>query len=109
MYITNIYSSDNNDITNDLLNEILDLGSPMILVGNPNCHHTMWDEVTLNKGKKTLHDFVFKNELIILNDGAPTRFHNLYHAKIVSSELAIQAELSTLSECGTSDHFPTFL
>lgn len=115
VYLTNIYSCNNNAITNELLEEILNLGTPMILVGDLNCHHPMWDEVTPNKGGKTLHDFAFKNELIILNDGAPTLFQNPHHVKsavdlsIVSSELAIHAEWSTISECGTSDHFPTSL
>lgn len=50
-------------------------------MGDLNSHHPLWDKSTPNKGEKILQDFVFNNDLIILNDGTPTLLQNPNHNK----------------------------
>ncbi|KAH1015765.1 hypothetical protein HUJ04_007100 [Dendroctonus ponderosae] len=87
----------------------------MVLMGDLNCHHLLWDKTTPNKGGKTLQDFLFNNELILLNDGTPTLLQNPNHGKsaldltIVSGDLATFSNWRVLPDYGGSDHFPTSL
>ncbi|XP_050302810.1 uncharacterized protein LOC126740720 [Anthonomus grandis grandis] len=84
-------------------------------MGDLNSHHPLWDNCTPNKGGNIINDFVFENELVIMNDGSRTRFQlaedlsSAVDLTMISANLALQANWYTTMDCGNSDHFPTCL
>jgi len=88
------------------------LPKPFILLGDFNCHNTLWGcDHTTPKGR-ALERTIFNNNLVILNDLVPTHFH-VQNGSFSAIDLALstpclKSELNwTVDEdLHGSDHFP---
>ena len=84
-------------------------------MGDFNSHHPTWDDSTVNKGGKIISDFIFEEDLVVMNDGVATLVQNpennssAVDLTIVSSCLVSCAHWSVVQDCGNSNHFPTCL
>lgn len=91
--ICNIYLPPNEFIELSQLNQILQqLPSPFLIVGDFNSHSSLWDHncIRPNTKGKIVEEFLDSNNLILLNNGAPTHFSFAY-----GSESAIDLSLSS--------------
>lgn len=116
-YIINIYSNDNSYVSNSLLGS-LTANIPknkIIVTGDLNSHHPIWDEAPINKGGKAVCDFVIDNDLVIMNDGSATLLQNpickvsAVDLTITSSQLASNSSWGVIQDSGNSNHFPTYM
>lgn len=88
---------------------------PYIIVGDFNSQNPIWGSGTLNSNGRNLAEVIEKYDLVILNDGRPTRLTNPTQyasapdVTICSRILAPWIEWDTLEEMGSSDHIPIFL
>ena len=99
----------------DLQNLVDQLPPPFILMGDFNARHTQWGESTCSRWGNIIEKLVDDNDLIIMNDGSPTRydvFHNTSSAidlTICSSSLVLDYQWSVDRHLHGSDHFPIHL
>lgn len=63
--IINIYSSTNNQITKDFLEEITNNVSDnnIVIMGDFNFNHFLWDKTIINKSEKVTSDFIAEKKL----------------------------------------------
>ena len=100
--------------TNELKNVFNTIHTPIILCGDFNAHHTLWDTNTTQDRRGTLlHDIVHEHNLVCLNTGQitlPARNMNHQHttpdATFTSPTLAHTAQWHTLDDTLFSDHLP---
>ena len=115
--LINIYSNSGSAFDLAFLDSLIDKISnqKIIIMGDLNSHHPMWDKANVNKGGIIINDFIFKNDLIIKNDGSGTLLQSASNSvsavdlTIVSSQLAIYSTWEVINDSGNSDHFPTLL
>ena len=115
--IINIYSNSNIAIDQPLFNDLIENmnNQKIIIMGDFNSHHPLWDKTPTNTGGKNISDFFFKNELIVMNDGSHTLFQNTNNNSsavdltMISSQLALYCAWKVIYDCGNSNHFPTSL
>ena len=118
--VCNIYINPRDDFTQtDLEDLIKQLPKPFILMGDFNCHHTLWHDHT-QKGQtpdrkaQIIEKIILENDLNILDEDKHTyeRFidGSLYTSHIditlVTPDLQTDLEWDTLDENGGSDHIP---
>ena len=115
--IINIYSNSGNAFDLAFLESMIEnlTNQKVIIMGDLNAHHPLWDKSNINKGGITISDFMFNNDLIVKNDGSSTLFQSAINKvsavdlTLVSSQLAIYSSWEVIKDCGNSDHFPTLL
>lgn len=115
--IKNIYANRDTAVTEQLLQDLYDhdLLRHSVLMGDLNSHHPQWDASPTNKGGRVVSDFILDKDLVILNNGTPTKIqapshnHSAVDLTIVDGHLAIKSQWSVLQDSGNSDHFPTRL
>lgn len=117
LILINIYINSDKNVSEDLFKQLLD-GldlNKIIIMGDFNSHHPLWDESPINRGGIRLVNFIIENDMVILNDGSRTLVQNpnsslsAVDLTIVSSALAINSNWKVISDCGNSDHYPTIL
>lgn len=88
--------------------------TPLIVIGDLNAHHSIWDTSPINRSGRTIASLLDELNLVVLNDGSRTRFvapNNLYTSAvdltICSSNIGLNADWRVIGDPGTSDHFPT--
>ena len=100
---------------NDLQNLVNQLPPPFILLGDFNAKHTLWGETTCDSWGNVVEEFIDGNDVVLLNDGSPTRYdvvHNTSSAidlSICSSSLALDFHWSVNDDLHGSDHWPIHL
>lgn len=112
IFITNIYCNSGNNLQMEVLDQIMNMGHTMIIMGDLNSHHPMWDEMPINYGGRLIAEKLLDEDLIVINDGSTTLFHNSQKSSavdltIISPSLASFVEWQVLLDNGNSDHFPT--
>ena len=94
----------------DYLFEIV--GSPVIYLGDFNAHHSSWGCTNISGSGRALLNAVNKSDLLILNDGRPTKIkkHNEQPTAIdltlLSSSLRPLATWDIIEDPNGSDHLP---
>lgn len=97
------------------LNLLVDFPGPKIVLGDFNGQHPSWGSTTTNHNGKIIEGALEELDLVILNDGSPTRItppeHNIsvVDLSLVSSHMANHASWETIQDTGSSDHFPIFI
>lgn len=114
IHVVNIYIpprvSVNQHVWTRLMNSIPD---PKIVVGDLNAHHPLWGGSVVNEVGKTIYSTLEPMDLIVLNDGSPTRLlvpgqnPSSVDLTLVFSPLASRCSWEVIEDCGNSDHFPT--
>ena len=100
---------------NDLQCLIDQLPQPFILMGDFNAKHRLWGENTCDSWGYIVEELLDDNDIILLNDGTPTRydiFHNTSSAidlTICSSSLRPDYQWSVDGDLHGSDHWPIHL
>lgn len=87
--------------------------SPIVIMGDLNAHHSDWDTCPINRNGRSIQSTLGNLDLVVLNDGTPTRFtpptsQNLsaVDLSLCSSAIALDMTWLVLADPGTSDHFP---
>ena len=97
---------------NDLQSLIDQLPQPFILMGDFNAKHRLWGELTNDRWGCLVEDLIDRNDIILMNDGSPTRhdsFHNSDSAidlTLCSSSLRLDYSWSVDDNMHGSDHWP---
>ena len=113
-----VYNPPNCPVAELELNSLLkNIQSPLILAGDFNCHHTLWDPTCSrpDKGALNLLNFMDQQNLCVLNDGSPTLLGTPYRREssvdltICSPSLMSQSFWSVLNCTYGSDHFPILI
>ena len=91
--ICSLYASKNHSLTQESLSKVLDqLPAPMVVLGDFNSYNTLWGCRTTDLRDQIVEDVVNRRQLIILNNGSPTRIsYNAESAK----DLAISPRLAS--------------
>lgn len=114
--ICNIYLPDSTPFTQqDLMLLIAQLPKPYIIVGDFNSRNTLWGCTYTDNRGKTIEQFLDISDLILLNNGTPTR-HNPINGNFSAIDLSIATpsitpaiEWDTLTSYSGSDHWPILL
>ena len=114
--ICNVYFPNHVNITlneiNNLFNSIPD---PKIVLGDVNAKHISWGSPTNCSRGITLANSLLTNDLLVLNNGEPTRydkFTNMFsHIDVTSCSTALGTKLdwSIMDDTNGSDHFPILI
>ena len=115
--VCNIYMPDGHWTEQNLSDLWSQLESPILLVGDFNAHHPLWDKQCIRSDAqgRRLEDFIDREGLIVLNTGDPTRFEastgtmSAIDLAIASPTVATQLAWSVLDDLYQSDHFPILL
>ena len=116
--LISVYNPPNCPVAELELNSLLkNIQSPLILAGDFNCHHTLWDPTCSrpDKGALNLLNFMDQQNLCVLNDGSPTLLGTPYRREssvdltICSPSLMSQSFWSVLNCTYGSDHFPILI
>ncbi|XP_052739677.1 RNA-directed DNA polymerase from mobile element jockey isoform X2 [Bicyclus anynana] len=103
----------NNNIKDELVSLLLQLPTPLILLGDFNCHHISWGCYYSDSFSNVLIDIFDRINVCILNDGSPTR--RVYPGQDPRSavdlsacppDIAISTSWKVLPHTHGSDHFP---
>ena len=111
--IVNFYNPPDTAIHIDTLNEFLSqpCNKNIIILGDFNSHNPIWGSCKTDNNGTLLQDFMENNDLVLLNDGSPTRYdvaRNIYSAidlSIVTSSIANKCHWQVLPDKFDSDHF----
>nr|CAI5856304.1 unnamed protein product [Callosobruchus analis] len=82
-------------------------------MGDFNAHHPLWGSSRHNHNGNVVFDFVNDCQLVIHNDGTPTRFTPVNNQPspldlcISTPGLALGTVWSVWDDCANSDHYPT--
>ena len=88
---------------------------PYIMCGDFNAHNTLWSHPKNNKRGEALEQFMYKNDLTILNSDVKTHLNNttkefsLLDLSIVHPALYLDFEAKVVSDPHGSDHFPVIV
>lgn len=112
--IGNIYIPPNQEVTiNDLHSIITQVQGPRIFAGDVNAHSPTWGSQTSNNKGKIFEKYLREDEdVVLLNNGAPTRFNSFNGSfsaidlTLASVTLAPFLEWSVHNDLCSSDHFP---
>ena len=108
-YICSVYIPPNEEINENKLQKIIkQLPAPFIILGDFNCHSTLWGCKNTNQKGKNLETFINNNNLCIYNNKSLT-----YLCPFSGSYSAIDLSLSDpsifMDDTYGSDHFPICL
>lgn len=114
--ICNIYLPDSTPFTQqDLIQITTQLPRPFIILGDFNSRNTMWGSIYTDNRGKTMEHFLEDPNLILLNNGNPTRQNPIngnfsaIDLTIATSTIAPDIEWDTLTSYNGSDHWPLHL
>lgn len=94
---------------------ISSLPPPLVVVGDFNCHHTMWGSHLCDSSSSALLDLLDNNNLCLLNDGSPTRRTSplqnpsCVDLSLSSPSLFSHSSWKVLSCSHGSDHLPILI
>ena len=72
--VCNIYSSRSHQLSPSLLNDLYNqLPTPCLILGDFNAYSSVWNCTSTDSRGRSMEEFILANNLVILNDGAPTR------------------------------------
>ena len=116
IHICNIYLSNQYrlDIT-ELESLINQIPTPFIILGDFNSHNTLWNSYKTDKRGKQIETFINNNNIVILNDNAPTHLNvsngnlSAIDLTLCSHSIASHLEWQALNELYGSDHFPLII
>lgn len=86
-----------------------------LLISDFNAHHQAWNCDKNNKIGVEINNLIESNNIIILNDGNPTRLsfpltsHSVIDLSLASAQLAPACDVYTLDDQLGSDHFPIII
>ena len=110
--ICNIYSPISQVLNCQLLEDIHS-SKPVIILGDFNAYNIMWGSITTDVREREIEEFISRNNINIINDGAPT--HITYYAETATDltmcTATLEADLhwSAAASPGDSDHGPVFV
>lgn len=112
-----IYLPDpNSTVLSELYSIISTIPSPMVVLGDFNIHHTSWGSYYCDPLSTSFLNLVDDFNLVILNDGSPTRratptqvARSAMDLSLCSSSLSSEFTWNILSSSFGSDHFPITL
>ena len=109
--LTNFYNPCKK-INPSLMDEIMTYCKEHVIVcGDFNSHNSLWGSTSLDVNGKTVEDFMNKYDLVILNDGNPTRLDphsgglSCLDLTFMSKELSSRTQWSVTRHNFGSDHF----
>lgn len=111
--VLSLYISPQDTVTTSHLdNLILNINSPLLILGDMNGWNPLWGSPNSNKRGKIIEDFLVNSNLSVLNNGSPTHLstHNtLTHIDIGLASISLLPRCSwdTINDLYNSDHFPT--
>lgn len=91
------------------------LPGPLIVMGDFNCHNTLWGSLSCDNNSALLLDIFDSSNLCILNNGSPTRRTSplqnpsAVDLSLCSAGLAPSLDWQTLSRSFGSDHYPILI
>lgn len=91
------------------------LPGPLVVMGDFNCHHTMWGSASCDSYSSRLIDVFDNVNLCLMNDGSPTRRTSPLQNRssvdltLVSPRLASRVVWETLTLSHGSDHLPILI
>ena len=97
---------------NDLQSLVDQLSQPYILTGDFNARHSLWGEQTFNSWGYIVEGFIDQNDIVLMNDGSPTRHDVAHNSKsaidltFCSPSLRLDYEWSVDNDLHGSDHWP---
>ena len=117
--ICNIYNQPNKNYNLDQLNYITNhIQQPLLLVGDFNAHHPLWDENCIrpdNSGNK-IEAFLQNNNFCCLNEEETETYFSKTHGTLSSVDISIcstnivdKFQWHVLDDLYTSDHFPIII
>ncbi|KAJ8914857.1 hypothetical protein NQ315_014870 [Exocentrus adspersus] len=95
--------------------EYKDRDSPtwsILVTGDLNAHNPLWGSELKNYNGDTIESCLEILDLVILNDGSPTRLTppgtrpSAVDLTLASPQIAIKLSWHVIPDCGSSDHFP---
>lgn len=110
--ILSLYFPPQDSLTIDLLNNlIININTPLFLVGDFNAWSPLWGSPTCNKKGKILEKFLTDSNLATLNDGSATHLstHNTFthiDLSIVSLSIVPMCRWNIINDLFNSDHYP---
>ena len=113
--ICNIYLSPGEVVNlNDLTNIIEQLPAPLIIGGDFNSHHPLWDSLCLQPDAKSrvIEAALLQTSIAVINNGNPTHFHTQTNSHSAIDLTLCSADISrniiwTIDEdLHSSDHYP---
>ena len=116
MYAPPIHSSPTDGRTDSFSPSILPSSRNLFILGDFNCHHTLWDSRgTSDPRREEVFDWVISSDLLLLNDpDTPTLLHRSSGScsspdiSFAPSTLALSCSWEVLQDLG-SDHLPILL
>ena len=113
--ICNLYIQPNRVTSlEDITNLIEQLPPPLIMGGDFNSRHQLWDSLCTKSDARAslIENALFNAPISILNTGTPTHFHvqtntnSAIDLTIASADAAVDLKWRTLDDTYGSDHFP---
>ena len=105
----------NSTIISDLNSILSTISGSLVILGDFNCHHSMWGSHYCDPTSSLLLDVFDTSNICVLNDGSPTRrVSPLQHPSAVdlslsSSNIASLLSWKVLSSTLGSDHYPILI
>ena len=116
MTLVSFYFSPSQPIDFNALRSLLSsLSSPLLVVGDFNCRHTLWGDSIINPRGRSLELFLHDFDLTLLNNEHPTHFDlrtqtfSCLDLSLCSPDLLLELHWSVLDQRLYSDHFPILL
>ena len=114
--LVSFYFSPSQPIDFNALRSLLSsLSSPLLVVGDFNCRHTLWGDSIINPRGRSLELFLHDFDLTLLNNEHPTHFDlrtqtfSCLDLSLCSPDLLLDLHWSVLDQHLYSDHFPILL
>lgn len=115
--VSNIYIPPNQNIrTQDITNITSRLQAPYIILGDLNAHNRIWGSSTNNNRGNIIQNILENcDNLILLNNGQPTRFNALngtcsaIDITMATNDIAYLLQWNPHNDLCNSDHFPLFI
>ena len=112
--ICNIYTSPNHDFSLQLIKNIYDqLPKPCLIVGDFNAHHPRWGDPRTDARGNIMVDLIDSTDLVLLNDGSPTRTTHNSHSAIdltfCTASIALEFDWRVHKSPLFSDHNPILI
>ena len=114
--LVSLYLSPSQPIDFEALSSLfLALPSPLLVVGDFNCRHTLWGDSVVSSRGRSLVNFLQGFDLVLLNSLAPTHFDlrtqsfSCLDLAFCSPALRLDLHWSVLDHNPCSDHFPVLL
>ena len=109
--IVNYYNPCHTIMPSVLKEFLQDSHKNVLIVGDFNSHNSIWGSNKVDNNGKLIEEFLNQNDLVLLNDGSPTRYDMRFNSyshidlSISSSNIANKIKWQVLPENFDSDHF----